>query len=50
MKSVQIFEGRPDMLGAAPLKDGVNFAVYSKNASRVVLELFEKACDKQPTV
>ena len=36
------------MLGAVPFNDGVNFAVYSKNATKVVLDLFEAADSKQP--
>ena len=48
MDTLQIFEGKPQTLGAVPFNDGVNFAVYSKNATRVVLDLFDSANAKQP--
>ena len=44
----QISEGRPEVLGATPSGNGVNFAVYSKNAERVVLDLFDAPDAKQP--
>lgn len=37
------------MLGATLVKDGVNFAVFSKNATKVVLDLFDAPGDKQPS-
>ena len=43
MSAFQTFEGKPQVLGAVPFNDGVNFAVYSKNATRVVLDLFDSA-------
>ena len=48
MNAFQIFEGKPQVLGAVPFNDGVNFAVYSKNATKVVLDLFEAADSMQP--
>ena len=45
----QISEGRPEILGATPSGNGVNFAVYSKNAERVVLDLFDSPDAKQPS-
>lgn len=48
MDSLQIQKGSPLVLGAVPDSEGVNFAVYSKNAERVVLHLFESSSDKQP--
>lgn len=45
----QISEGRPEILGATPSGNGVNFAVYSKNAERVVLDLFDAPDAKQPS-
>lgn len=45
----QISEGRPEILGATPSGNGVNFALYSKNAERVVLDLFDSADAKQPS-
>ena len=35
--------GRPDPLGATVAPDGVNFAVFSRNATRVMLCLFDEA-------
>ena len=49
MNAFQTFEGKPHTLGAVPHNDGVNFAVYSKNATRVVLDLFDSADAKQPS-
>lgn len=49
MNTYETFEGKPTTLGAVPLNDGVNFAVYSKNATRVVLDLFDSADAKQPS-
>lgn len=49
MRVHEIFEGKPQTLGAVPLNDGVNFAVYSRNATRVVLDLFDSADAKQPS-
>lgn len=45
---LQFFDGKPAILGATPCADGVNFAVYSKNAQTVVLHFFESEKDKQP--
>ena len=45
----QISEGRPENLGATPTGNGVNFAVYSKNADRVVLDLFDSPDSKVPS-
>ena len=50
MNAFQILVGNPNTLGATPTQDGVNFAVYSKTAERVVLDLFETASDKQPSL
>ena len=40
--------GSPFPLGATPVADGVNFALYSKNAAEVFLLLFDSP-DGQPT-
>ena len=45
----QISEGRPEVLGATPSGNGVNFALYSKNAERVVLDLFDAPDARQPS-
>ncbi|MCI6815782.1 MAG: glycogen debranching protein GlgX [Treponema porcinum] len=49
MNSLQFLEGSPRNLGAVTCGDGVNFAVFSKNAERVVLDLFDTPQDKQPS-
>lgn len=49
MSTHEILPGNPLNLGAYPDGDGVNFAVYSKNAERVVLDLFDSPEDKQPS-
>lgn len=42
-------QGRPHPLGAVPDKDGVNFSIFSENATEVELLLFD-ACDSpEPT-
>jgi isoamylase len=40
--------GAPFPLGATPSSDGVNFAVYSRNATAAYLLLFD-AADGEPT-
>src|SRR4051794_33413583 len=40
--------GRPHPLGATPDADGVNFSVFSRNASGVELLLFDKHDDAEP--
>ena len=49
MESLNTRIGNPTLLGAVPCCDGVNFAVYSKNAQKIVLDLFDSVQDKQPT-
>ncbi|MCI7115965.1 MAG: glycogen debranching protein GlgX [Treponema porcinum] len=49
MNSLQFLEGSPRNLGAVTCGDGVNFAVFSKNAERIVLDLFDTPQDKQPS-
>ena len=48
MNKLQIMKGKPLVLGAVPFSDGVNFAVFSRNAERVVLDLFDSAEDVAP--
>jgi len=43
-----IFSGEPLPFGATVLNSGVNFAVFSRNATSVTLLLFEKAADNTP--
>ncbi|MDY5763454.1 MAG: glycogen debranching protein GlgX [Treponema sp.] len=48
MNSHKILPGNPKWLGATPYHNGVNFAVFSKNAERIVLDLFDSPEDKIP--
>jgi isoamylase len=41
-------KGSPHPLGATPDKDGVNFSLFSRNATAVDLLLFEKHDDRDP--
>ena len=50
MNTLEVLEGSPKKLGAYPTDEGVNFAVYSKTAERVVLDLFDSPDSKQPSV
>lgn len=50
MNTLEVLEGSPKKLGAYPTDEGVNFAVYSKTAERVVLDLFDSPDSKQPAV
>jgi len=44
----QVEPGRTHPLGATPDKDGVNFSIFSEQATSVELLLFEKPDDPQP--
>ena len=41
LKDIRAEDGSPDILGATPDATGVNFALYSKNAARIELCLFD---------
>ena len=41
-QKIEILNGKPDILGAHFHDDGVNFAVYSKNASKIEICIFDK--------
>ena len=45
----EVRSGRPEPLGAWATPDGVNFALFSRNATRVRLELFDSAMDNTPS-
>lgn len=49
MENISVECGNPLSLGATILKDGVNFSIYSKNASKVTLVIFEKEDDVSPS-
>ncbi|MFR9795718.1 glycogen debranching protein GlgX [Streptomyces sp. MS06] len=44
-----VTRGRPQPLGATPDADGVNFSVYSEQATRVDLLLFDHCDDREPS-
>ncbi len=44
----EIDPGRPHPLGAVPDAEGVNFSVFSRNATSVELLLFDEHDDRQP--
>ena len=41
-QKIEILNGKPDILGAHFHDDGVNFAIYSKNASKIEICIFDK--------
>ena len=45
---MNISPGRCFPLGATPVEGGVNFSVFSSQASRLELLLFDSACDAEP--
>ncbi|MDX9723370.1 MAG: glycogen debranching enzyme, partial [Myxococcota bacterium] len=45
---IRFSSGTPCPLGATVLADGINFAVFSRNATAVYLELFHDATDASP--
>ena len=47
MNVMKTQRGAPLGLGALVLPDGVNFSIYSKDATKVVLCLFENENDKK---
>jgi isoamylase len=49
-KPVQMHVGRPRPSGAYHRHGGVNFSLFSRNATTVWLELFDQAEDAEPTV
>jgi isoamylase len=50
VKALQIHTGRPLPCGAYHRHGGVNFSIFSRNAARVWLELFERPEDGEPAV
>src|SRR3954451_7309681 len=41
--------GRSDPLGATPVEGGVNFSIFSRNATSMELLLFDREDDARPT-
>ena len=50
MDSSRILQGKPNELGSTVFPDGVNFALYSKSATQVILNLFEDSKSTKPYV
>ncbi len=50
MDSVQLMPGKPLPLGATVMSGGVNFSVFSRNGTSVILELFDGADDDTPAL
>jgi glycogen operon protein len=50
MSSIRTSTGHPYPLGATVDHDGINFALFSRHATRVFLELFHEAEDPRPAV
>lgn len=50
MENVTFLPGKPLPLGATVTSDGVNFSVFSRHASAVILEIFRSASDAEPAV
>jgi len=48
MEQVKTLPGKPLPLGAELSADGVNFSVFSRNGTRVILDLFANADDSEP--
>lgn len=48
MELIQTLPGNPMPLGASVVNGGVNFAVFSRNATRVILEFFKNSEDCEP--
>jgi len=49
MSSIRTSVGRPYPLGATVfMEDGINFAIFSRNATAVFLELYHEAGDRSP--
>lgn len=49
MNDLKLLNGSPMKLGAVLTPQGINFSIYSKDATRVVLYLFNHADDKTPS-
>src|SRR5574344_481569 len=48
MEQVKVLPGKPLPLGAEIAADGVNFSVFSRNGTRVILDLFRSTEDSAP--
>ena len=50
MEEFQFLPGKPLPLGATVFPDGVNFSIFSRNGTSVILELFHAETDGEPAV
>src|SRR5574344_2028413 len=48
MEQVKTLPGKPLPLGAELSADGVNFSVFSRNGTRVILDIFSSSDDSEP--
>ena len=48
METIQTMPGKPFPLGATPGPDGVNFSVFSRNGTKVILSLYRNSEDNDP--
>ncbi len=48
MSELDVLDGYPSESGAKVLPDGINFCVFSRNATKVILCLFDSESDKVP--
>lgn len=48
MDCVQTLPGKPLPLGAEVTKEGVNFSVFSRNATKVIINLYHTSDDNEP--
>src|SRR5574344_1933338 len=49
MEQLKILPGKPLPLGAELSSEGVNFSVFSRNGTRVMLDLFSNSDDSNPS-
>ncbi|MCR5612192.1 glycogen debranching protein GlgX [Treponema sp.] len=48
MEALTVLEGNPDVLGATVTPRGINFAIFSRDATRVMLCFFDSATSAKP--
>jgi glycogen operon protein len=48
MNEISVFPGKPLPHGASLIKDGVNFSVFSRNAEKIWIDIFDNPNDAHP--
>ncbi|HPX27764.1 MAG TPA: glycogen debranching enzyme, partial [Treponemataceae bacterium] len=48
MNEISVFPGKPLPHGASLIKDGVNFSVFSRNAEKIWIDIFNNPNDAHP--